>query len=237
MSLPPHQPPDLRDPNRRRQGQQQPQPQQPYGQQPQPPNWGNQPPQYPPQQPQYPPQQPPYQQPYQQPPQRPLQGTGPLNPMQVPQLGQQYTSQPPIPPAQARPLGARGMIYDATHERRIEYLAWGIVVILMGFSIIMVTLDTDFATDFLLIATPLLSGVILLGSGFVQRLFFDYDVSLATWALAILGISFGCTRAIAEITENTEVATQIIYFVGLLVIISGLVIILQVFRTPGGHSE
>lgn len=231
MSLPPREPPDLRDPNRRGQGQPQ---QNPYGQQPQPPNWGNQPPQYPPQPPQnpygQPPQYPPQYPPQQMPGTGPLRGTGALGPQPPQQLGQR----PYVPPAQPRPLGrARGMWYDALHERRIEYLAWGLVVIIMGFSIIMMTLETEFAADFLLIVAPLISGMILMGSGFVQRIFFDYDVSLATWALAILGLAFGCTRAIAEITNNTDVANQIIYFVGLLVIISGLVIILQVFRTSG----
>lgn len=204
MSLPPREPPDLRNPSNRPGGS---------GQQPQPPNWGQQQPGWPPpQQPQYPPQ----------------RGTGPLGPTQPPQLG---GYQGGIPPAQPPQLGGSGGFFqDALHERRIEYLAWGSVVIIMGFSIILMALNTEVATNILLIGAPLLSGMILLGSGFVQRLFFGYNVSLGTWAIGVLGISFGCTRTIAEITDSGDAVNQIIYFVGLLVIISGLIIILQVFR-------
>lgn len=252
MSLPPREPPDLRNPANRR-GSEPPQ-NNPYGQ-PQPPNWSNQqqpPGSWPPQQQppqnnpygQQPPNWPPQQQPPQYPPQYPqqpppatgpLRGTSPLGPTQPPQLGGQQYYQGGIPPAQTPPLSNRGGFFqDALHERRIEYLAWGSVVIIMGFSIILLALDSEAAENILLMGAPLLSGMILMASGFIQRLFFGYNVSLGTWTMAVLGISFGCTRAIAEITNNTEPINQLIYFTGLLVIISGLIIILQVFR-PTRH--
>jgi hypothetical protein len=216
MSLPPREPPQLGN----RPGQQNNDDNNNWNQQqqnwnPPPPNWNN-----------YPQQQ-------QQPP-SPPPGTGQLPPRpggSLPGTGNLGGTDPFEPSKPGRLDNQRsGGFGSAFGERQIEYIAWGSVVILLGCSIILVTLDTSLATLFLTVFTPLIGGGILLASGFVQRLFFGYDVSLFTWGVSIASIAFGCTRAIAEITDTTSALTQLLYFIGLLVIISGLVIILQVFR-------
>jgi hypothetical protein len=62
-------------------------------------------------------------------------------------------------------------------------------------------------------------------------------VSLVTWGSAIVCTAFGSmellTLLIKETTDaNPPVSTRLIVFIGLLVIITGMVIILQVFRNP-----
>jgi len=178
--------------------------------------------QYPPQQPggQYPPQQ--------YPPSYPPPGTGPLSPQNP--LG-------PVSVPKRLNKEQNEEIHRDFHERRIEYLAWGSVVLIVGFSIILLAIDTDTAKNFLLIGAPVLGGMILMFSGFVQRIIFNYKVSIVTWGTAIVGLAFGITQLIATLTEregNEYFVTQLLIFIGLLVIISGMVIILQVFRRPQG---
>jgi hypothetical protein len=214
-NLPPREPPDLRN---RGQGQN-PQGQNPQGQRPSQSN------QYPPPSGQYPPQQ---------------GGTGPLGGSQQPgQLGKRSTQlDGDLGRSQAPKLGARGSGGgDVLHERRIEYLAWGSVVLIVGCSIILLAIDTDAAANMLEIVTPLLAGGILLASGMVQRIFFGYRVSLVTWGAAIVATAFGSMGLISVLIEEATdseppISTRLIVFIGLLVIITGLVIILQVFRNP-----
>lgn len=199
---------------------------------PQPPAGGNYPPpqQYPPQQPSGgnypPPQQYPPQQPY------PPRSTGPLPPYAPPSNTRPLESKPPSPKLGEKSGNA---FVDSFNERRIEYLAWGSVILLAGFGIILLAIDTEFTRDLLLIAGPLTVGAILLSSSFLQRIVFGFSVSLFTWGAAVLTSAFGLTQLIAALTdtrssENTP--NQILYFFGLLVIISGMVVILQVFRRP-----
>jgi hypothetical protein len=181
--------------------------------------------------------------------QPPRGNTGPLQPMQPPpNLGYNPppTSQriPPsnMGPRQPRQLGGRdeeggGAFMGSFHERRIEYLAWGTVVLLAGFAIIMLAVDTEASIDILRIVAPLLAGSILLASGLLQRIAFGYAVSPLTWGTAIFGVAFGLTQLMAELTGQEDVTTQVLYFTGLMVIISGMVIILQVFRKPTRDEE
>ncbi len=227
--LPPREPPDLR--NRGQSNSYPPANPQQYPPQP---SSGNYPPQDPLAPPSYPPQQ--YPPPQQQqppslggypPPQQPptLRGTAPLPP---------YNQ--PMNPTPSKKLGegSNGFM-DSFHEHRIEYLAWGSVTLLIGFGIILLAIDTEFTQDLLLIAGPLTIGAILLFSSFLQRIVFGYAVSLFTWGAAVITSAFGLTQLIAALTETrgTEnLQNQVLYFFGLLVIISGMVVILQVFRRP-----
>jgi hypothetical protein len=121
------------------------------------------------------------------------------------------------------------------NERRIEYLAWGLVVLLTGIGIILLAINTDSARNLLLVPGPLAVGSILLFSGFLQRIVFGFNVSILTWGVAVGAISFGLTQLIALITEIEDTAmNMVLYFFGILVVLSGMVIILQVFRSPRG---
>jgi hypothetical protein len=218
-NLPPREPPDLRGRGNRPGGTGPLQP--PPGGMPQyPPDPSGLPPNQAPRlggQPGYPPQPPPYQQGYQA-------GYEPYDP-----------SLPPadMPPRRGfrAPIQAGYNVFNlpAIAERRIEYLAWGTVVLVIGFSIIFITLDPDAALEFLRVGTPLAVGTILLFSALLQRIGFGYAVSMPTWWVANFSLAFGLSQFIA-ITTDSEPMRQLIYFVGFLVIITGIVIILQVFR-------
>jgi hypothetical protein len=237
--LPPYEPPDLRDPNRRPSGQQPPQqggqypPQQPGY----PPQQGGQ---YPPQQPGYPPQQggqyPPPQQGGYNPPPPARGGTGSLAPRQAPPLGNRSTQQytPSLDDASVPQLGRDNIdpVESAMHERRIEYLAWGSVVFLLGIAIMLVPLSDGKAGEFLLLVAPLVGGSILMLSGFIQKIGFGFDVSVFTWGSGIFCLAFGITQWIARLTDSNDLVSQAIYFVGLLVVFTGMVLILQVFSRP-----
>jgi hypothetical protein len=122
-------------------------------------------------------------------------------------------------------------------ERRIEYLAWGSVVLIVGIGIMLLPLSgSKTAGDFLILGGPLLCGGILLASGFLQRIVFGYDVSIFTWGSAIFSLAFGVTQWIAYATDQRNIldnfVSQAIYFVGLMVVFTGMVLILQVFSRP-----
>ena len=179
--------------------------------------------------------------------QRPSQSYPPQQPyppqsggQQPGQLGQR-PSQPlgaEIGRSEPGRLGGRGSgVTDSLHERRIEYLAWGSVVLIAGCSIILLAIDTDAAINALRIVSPLIAGGILLASGMVQRIIFGYPVSLVTWCASIVATAFGAMGLISLLIEEgtgsePPTTTRLIVFIGLLVIISGMVIILQVFRRP-----
>jgi cytochrome b subunit of formate dehydrogenase len=134
--------------------------------------------------------------------------------------------------SEKKPASGIEYLFD---EHRIEYLAWGLVIFLMGFGIILLAIDTAVTRDLLLIAGPLVVGGILMFSSFLQRIVFGYSVSLITWAMAVGASAFGLTQAIAAVTDTRSgeyLQNQVLYFLGLLVIISGMVIIMQVFRSP-----
>ncbi len=214
-NLPPREPPDLRG-NR---GMNSPQ---------RPDNSSNQ--QYPPQgQEAHPPQQPA--------PQRPQQGG--LPPQQPPRLRNEPERYEPAPrrdfddSSPAR-LGAEGgsSFDDSLRERRIEYLAWGSVVLGAGLCIILLAIDYEATSDLIFVMAPLLGGLILIASGFLQRVVFGYHVSILTWGTGIVALGFGITSFIAQVATETTLFTQGLIFIGLLIVLIGLVIIGQVFSRP-----
>lgn len=237
-NFPPREPPDLRPQRGFQQGGQQPPQQYPPDQNPY-----NQPPQgYPPQQ--YPPQQYPPQGGY-PPPGQPAPGTGPLpaphlEPARPPQLGRRGNTGPlrprsdegfnaaEVPPIRRSDSRSSSAGLPSIAEHRIEYLAWGVVVLLFGFSIMAMTIDSESAFSFIQSFAPLIAGVVLLASGFAQRILYSYPVSGATWTFAVFCIAFGGASLIRQ-AADTSVFESSIYFIGLLVISSGLIIILQVF--------
>jgi len=220
-NLPPREPPDLRGRGSRPGGTGPLPP--PGGMPPYPPDPSGLPPNQAPRlggQPGYPPQYPP-QQGYQQPYEQYDQSMPPAN----------------MPPRRGFRSSAEGAYnvfnLPSIHERRIEYLAWGTVVLVIGFSIIFITMDSEAAFEFLRVGTPLAVGVILLFSALLQRIGFGYPVSMPTWWVANFSLAFGLSQFIA-ITADSEPISQVIYFVGFLIIITGIVIIMQVFRPQHG---
>lgn len=177
---------------------------------------------YPPPNQGYPPASAPYQQPAPLP---PYQGGLPLN---TPSLAPAPT--PSLNTDKDDPVKQFTGMFN---ERRIEYLAWGLVVLLTGIGIILLAINTEAARSLLLVPGPLAVGGILLFSGFLQRIVFGYNVSILTWGVAVGAISFGLTQLIAMITELEDTTmNMVLYFFGILVVLSGMVIIMQVFRRP-----
>lgn len=180
----------------------------------------------------YPPPEPP---PWGPPPQAPYPpiGTGPLTP---PPAFDDHPFKDEFRPFTKRSLGrSLDELRNPMSERRIEYFAWGLVVLLAGCGIILLAVDRQAVDNILLIVGPLMVGGVLFGSGFLQRLVFGFDVSLVTWGVAVLSTAFGLTQLIAFLTDRTgtdHLQNQAIYFVGLMVILAGVVIIMQVFRPP-----
>jgi len=230
--------------------------QQPYGQgQPQQGNYDN----YPPQQPQqgnygnYPPQQPRGLDPAAPPSlggqgqqqsyggqQQPNYGEqGGLQSNQAPNLARQSMQDyqgavnTGLPPAELPTINKGG---DSTNalglpsiaEHRIEYLSWGLTVCLFGFSVILLIIDTSIAGLVATVVTPILAGLILLTGALVQRIVMNYSVSLFTWGVANFSLAFGGAQVIRRLADTGFVPT-LVSFIGLLIVISGMVMILQVF--------
>ncbi|MFP4321779.1 MAG: hypothetical protein ACLFTK_04930 [Anaerolineales bacterium] len=232
--LPPREPPDLRrnrgddfpnnpyDSGGQGQNQYPPRPQRPSGQQ-YPPAGGGQ--QQPPAGPSYPPQ-------------GSSRPQGGLPPQSPPRLGNERYEPAPrreFEDAPSKRLGEDqdGFNFDESmRERRIEYLAWGTVVLGAGLCIIILAIDFEATNRIVFVMAPLLGGLILLASGFLQRVVFGYHVSVLTWGTAILGVAFGTTSFIGRVVADTTILTQGLIFIGLLIVLAGLVIIGQVFSRP-----
>jgi hypothetical protein len=144
---------------------------------------------------------------------------------------------PGLAPASAPQLKRKGRSLEnevpglpAITERRVEYLAWGTVVLMMGCTVIFAAVDFSAALPYLRTGMPLLVGGILLISALVQRIIFSGSVSRFTWAFSIFSLAFGCTQLIAIATGSDNLFNQGIYFIGLMIVISGGVILLQILR-------
>jgi|GEM_PF-6108718 len=185
------------------------------------------------------------QQNWQQPQSNNLPGTGPLGGYQPPQLGGNNY----VPPSsstgntgslgnntEAKQLGSIGAeMRSAFDERRIEYLSWGLFVTLGGIALLLWATGGEDIREILWVAVPIIGGGIMMVSGFLQRIIGGFHVSLLTWGVAIIGTSLGLTNIIALATDQTgfdNIASQLLYMIGLMIIISGMVIMLQIFRRP-----
>jgi uncharacterized membrane protein len=107
------------------------------------------------------------------------------------------------------------------------------VVLLLGFGVIMLTIDSEATTNLLFVAGPIIIGGLLLTSGFIQRIIMGYRVSLLTWITGIITAGFGTMQLIRLTTDiNLSLQTQILYALGLMIIFSGLVIIINGIMRP-----
>ncbi len=110
-------------------------------------------------------------------------------------------------------------------ERQIEYLAWGSTVLLLGVSLIQAVTGS---TGFLKFFFPLLAGAILMGASLYQRVVRGWHVGPMTWLMAILLLSYTITLMVSG--DDTGIFKWIAYFFGTLIIMTGLILLLQVFR-------
>ncbi|KAB2866034.1 MAG: DUF368 domain-containing protein [Anaerolineae bacterium] len=126
------------------------------------------------------------------------------------------------PPARRRTGG--GGIFS---EGQFEALVWGVVVILLGFSVILaLTSNPDWLTSY----WPLLSGILLFGSIVFQKAIMGWRISPLTQLLATLLIAYSITQLIAGTNDDNGFLTLVAYYLGTCIITAGIMILSGIFR-------
>jgi hypothetical protein len=116
-------------------------------------------------------------------------------------------------------------------ERRIEWVTWGLSVMILGISIIFggnKPLSRD--NDGLWLAFPLGAGGLMLISAVLQKILKNWNVSVITWFFGVLLLAAGIERFVAIWIIQDRQFFSFTYFLGSLVILAGLIILLQIFR-------
>lgn len=116
-------------------------------------------------------------------------------------------------------------------ENQVESLANGSVVILLGISLIQAVTGSS---EFLRLIFPMAAGGILLMSAIYQRFMRKWHVSIWTWFIALLLVSYTITLFAAG--DDAGPFRWITYFFGILIIMAGIIRTLQVFRTSDNPS-
>ncbi len=112
-------------------------------------------------------------------------------------------------------------------EGQFEALVWGVVVIMLGFSVILaLTSNPDWLTSY----WPLFSGILLFGSIVIQKGFMGWRVSPLTQLLATLLISYSITQLIAGTNDDNGFLTLVAYYLGTCIITAGIMILSGIFR-------
>lgn len=151
-----------------------------------------------------------------------------LNPVAAPSLGRDRAPRgrgydddyDDFPEQRRSPRRSQGL-----SERQVEYLAWGSTILLLGVSMIQAITGSS---SFLRIFFPLLAGSILSISSIYQRVVRGWHVGPLTWLISGLLVSYSITLQVAG--SDTGIFKWIAYFIGTLIIMTGLLLILQIFR-------
>ncbi len=138
-------------------------------------------------------------------------------------LNEDSSSQPDAP-QQAAAGSPRATTRGSLLEKRIEWLFWGLTVVFFGVSFILSTPENNRS---MLLYFPLLAGGLLLTTAIIQRIGFNWRVSIFTWVLGVLLMSLGISALISFITSSP---IQIAHYFGAVVVLAGVVILVQIFR-------
>jgi hypothetical protein len=117
-------------------------------------------------------------------------------------------------------------------EHQIEALAAGLTLLMIGMGIIVGVVTGNYT--FLIKIFPLLGGSILLGGALFQRLIMGWQVNIASWGFAALFLAIGITEIFNReevLNRSANVVTGSVFFCGTFVMMAGIVIVLQVFRS------
>lgn len=137
--------------------------------------------------------------------------------------GRSYDNYDNSPSQPTRHRGGGGVF----SEGQFEALVWGIVVIMLGFSVILaLTSNPDWLTSY----WPLFSGILLFGSIVIQKGFMGWRVSPLTQLLATLLISYSITQLIAGTNDDNGFLTLVAYYLGTCIITAGIMILSGIFR-------
>ncbi len=114
-------------------------------------------------------------------------------------------------------------------ERQVESIAWGSTIMLLG---IVLILTVTGSTVFLTRLFPMLSGFILLSSSIYQRLVRGWRVSPLTWMISLMLVSYTITLFVDIDTGGSNIGLfdWITYFIGTLIILTGVTMLLRAFR-------
>ena len=107
-------------------------------------------------------------------------------------------------------------------ERQLEWLTLGMSAILFGAALLLQNRDV------MRIIYPLIAGSLILISAIVQKIGRNWNVSIFSWVIGVLLLSFGITNGLAAY-QGVE-GFNFVYFVGSIFILGGIVILLQIFR-------
>jgi len=76
---------------------------------------------------------------------------------------------------------------------------------------------------------PVISGGLMLGSAFAQKIINNWNVSIFTWSLGTILLALAVERVIA-IWIALDRSFKFINYIGAVIILTGLIIVLQIFR-------
>lgn len=117
-------------------------------------------------------------------------------------------------------------------ERRIEWITWGVSIIVLGLCLAVFNRPLpplSGQNDALWFWFPLISGGLMLGSAFAQKIINNWNVSVFTWSLGTILSALAVERFIA-IWLAQDRAFKFINYIGAVIILTGLIIVLQIFR-------
>jgi hypothetical protein len=122
--------------------------------------------------------------------------------------------------------------YGGMREQRIEWITWGVSIIVLGLCLTIFSGDLgplSGKNDALWFWFPLISGGLMLGSAFAQKIINNWNVSFVTWGLGIILSALAVERIVA-IWITQDRLFRFINYIGALIILTGLTIVLQIFR-------
>lgn len=111
-------------------------------------------------------------------------------------------------------------------ERKIEYFFWGLTVIFLGLAFIWDSTDPNDNKP-LLLFFPLVSGSLLMATAVIQKIGFNWNVSLVTWLLGIILMAFGIASLVSSINQENW---RFVYFLGGAILMGGVALFIQIFR-------
>jgi hypothetical protein len=114
-------------------------------------------------------------------------------------------------------------------EKRIEWVTWGISVIVLGITVLVGVGTPIGQNDALWFIFPAAAGGLMMLSAVLQKIIRNWNVSIFTWTISALLMALAVERFVALfITLNRSFRP--IYYLGGLILIVGFVILLQIFR-------
>lgn len=114
-------------------------------------------------------------------------------------------------------------------EKRIEWVTWGVSVIILGITVLVGVGTPIGMNDALWFIFPASAGGLMLLSAVLQKIIRNWNVSIFTWTISALLMALAVERFVALFITLNRAFKPVYYFGGLILIV-GFVILLQIFR-------